>query len=632
MWSGDWFLACIWLGTLQTEPRVSGSPVTCLHNQYKCPDGSCIPGLWRCDGDEDCPDGTDEATCQEAPCAGFRCTDGHCVALTWRCDGHFHCADGSDEDPLICGNSTCPPAKFQCRNRQCVSTKLVCNGHNDCTDRSDEEACEPASCSPSSFPCGSSCLPLSLLCNGKIDCPGGLDESEGKCKPVHRPHCSAEEFSCDQHCVPQTWRCDGHTDCEDESDEDKCGSQPLLLIFNNSAIHKLNLDGEDSGDVEFGLEKVSALTGDWASSEIFWPDGERRVIFGKSLDMGTQRREIIKHLRRPTGLSVDWIYKLVYWIDAESRTISVASLDGLKTRKLYKDNISQPASLAVDPQTGFIFWSDIGEIAKIEKAAMIGNSRIQLVSVDIHKPLALTLDVKHSYVYWVDSELNTISRIGMDGQHRKVVLQSKQFLSNPSGIAVFEDLLFWSDLEREAIYSMQRRVHANVTTVAYMRNPAGLIILAREVQANSVNLCLEQRAQCPFLCVPSPWTSEHSPTFSCLSADHTESDDIQHKSGNYLPVLVTEENRNRENPSESILAIGKENEMSYNRSLVIAVSVFFSLALLSCILIRCRTKTNWGLLNNIFFEMSKKYLKQDMDRTASSAYMLTDLKNEEEDA
>lgn len=33
---------------------------TCLKNEFRCKQGGCIPKNWKCDGQEDCEDGSDE--------------------------------------------------------------------------------------------------------------------------------------------------------------------------------------------------------------------------------------------------------------------------------------------------------------------------------------------------------------------------------------------------------------------------------------------------------------------------------------------------------------------------------------------------------------------------------------------
>lgn len=41
----------------------SGQFPACLQNQWQCDDGDCIPDVWKCDGDGDCLDGSDEMDC-----------------------------------------------------------------------------------------------------------------------------------------------------------------------------------------------------------------------------------------------------------------------------------------------------------------------------------------------------------------------------------------------------------------------------------------------------------------------------------------------------------------------------------------------------------------------------------------
>ncbi|XP_072013056.1 uncharacterized protein [Amphiura filiformis] len=78
----------------------------CTAVQYTCPDASCIPQNWVCDGIEDCYDG--DIAVDEQNCAGrcpnevnfFQCLNGDCIPNVWLCDTIVDCGDGSDEAPV----------------------------------------------------------------------------------------------------------------------------------------------------------------------------------------------------------------------------------------------------------------------------------------------------------------------------------------------------------------------------------------------------------------------------------------------------------------------------------------------------------------------------------------------------
>ena len=92
------------------------SPTACGPHEFRCNDSECIPALWSCDGDNDCKDRSDEAMerCSSrtepqgphgaqdpqgprCPLGDFQCGNGECIHLHWKCDGDADCKDKSDE-------------------------------------------------------------------------------------------------------------------------------------------------------------------------------------------------------------------------------------------------------------------------------------------------------------------------------------------------------------------------------------------------------------------------------------------------------------------------------------------------------------------------------------------------------
>ena len=60
---------------------------------FTCADGEATFAWFeKCDGTDDCDDGSDEAGCPM-----FTCTSGEKVLARWKCDGYKDCDDGSDE-------------------------------------------------------------------------------------------------------------------------------------------------------------------------------------------------------------------------------------------------------------------------------------------------------------------------------------------------------------------------------------------------------------------------------------------------------------------------------------------------------------------------------------------------------
>lgn len=75
----------------------------------------------------------------------FKCRNNKCVLKTWRCDGENDCGDDSDEAQCatLPPNANCRYDEYECRSKQCVPKSFQCDQHTDCMDGSDEIGCRP---------------------------------------------------------------------------------------------------------------------------------------------------------------------------------------------------------------------------------------------------------------------------------------------------------------------------------------------------------------------------------------------------------------------------------------------------------------------------------------------------------
>ncbi|XP_048808618.1 low-density lipoprotein receptor-related protein 1B isoform X3 [Lagopus muta] len=204
---------------------------SCPENQFKCQNNRCIPKRWLCDGANDCGNNEDESnkTCAARTCQidQFSCGNGRCIPTSWLCDREDDCGDQTDE-MTSCEFPTCEPLiQFVCKNGRCISSKWLCDSDDDCGDGSDELGCIH-SCSADQFRCyNGRCIPSHWACDGDNDCGDFSDETRTNCTKGGTPtpgRCNGKEFQCspDGNCVPELWRCDGEKDCEDGSDEKGC--------------------------------------------------------------------------------------------------------------------------------------------------------------------------------------------------------------------------------------------------------------------------------------------------------------------------------------------------------------------------------------------------------------------------
>ena len=116
------------------------------------------------------------------------------------------------------------------------------------------------------------------------------------------------------------------------------------------------------------------------------------------------------------------------------------------------------------PFPRYMYWTDWGRHPKIERAGLDGSHRITLVNSAIVWPNGITIDYRSRKIYWADAKHDKIEVMNLDGSKRRVVLDEK--LPHIFGLTVLRGRLYWTDWQRRAIESVNKRTGSDRQTIS----------------------------------------------------------------------------------------------------------------------------------------------------------------------
>nr|XP_027312581.2 low-density lipoprotein receptor-related protein 8-like [Anas platyrhynchos] len=462
-----------------------GGPPCAATRQAACGAG-CGPVPWLCDGERQCPNGTDEMC--DAPCGGdphaWQCDDGRCVSSSWRCDGAADCPDGSDEQDCVCGAK-----KLQCPGtHHCIPHWELCDRHQDCEDGWDEEGCPLQPCLPGQWQCRNRvCIAAEWKCNGVDDCGDSSDEDV--CAP-----CPAGMVRCDEgKCILESLMCNDEDDCLDGTDEpstcgrscfvrnggcaETCADTHWGVQCSCGAGWVLQSDGQSCADVdECSLEyspcsqlcrntpgsfSCSCLQGytlrHGTICEVADNSTQLLVAVGEDLallDVRTQAyRPLLSTETEPRALVYDLLRETYYWLTEEGELC--AHHPGKGARLLYAD-AGEVNSISVDWFTGQLYWAS-SHPAAICAGLGDGRGYVRVLGKDV-APEQLTVYPAARSLYWVNRGQRgrtVIAAAGMDGSNRRELTVVS--MEEPVGLSLdyVAGRLYWISEYKESIETLR---------------------------------------------------------------------------------------------------------------------------------------------------------------------------------
>ena len=347
-------------------------------------------------------------------------------------------------------------------NKGCISKTQICDKHPDCPDESDEKGCGINECADKRLHgCAQRCrdLPRGFQCYCN---PGFKLIADGKtCTDIDE--CSVYSLNnCSQYCINTigSFKCQCAKGYSWEIQSQTCKiagdfPNPYLLFSNRHYIRTLTLDNQIYDVLQRDRRDAYAVDFDWRDQMYYWTDripGEvRRAKFNGN---GSSTLVARTGLPSPFDLVVEWVSRNLYFSDRVRDSIFVCQLNGFYRKTLLTDSLNRPRALAVYPEGGWLYFTVWGENASISRIGLDGTNRSVIVSGKVAWPRGIAIDYITKMMYWTDAHLHRLEMARLDGSRRRILRSEAN--SHLFGITVFEQYIYWTNWRSSAVSRVNR--------------------------------------------------------------------------------------------------------------------------------------------------------------------------------
>lgn len=214
------------------------------------------------------------------------------------------------------------------------------------------------------------------------------------------------------------------------------------------------------------LKSVISTEFDMERKCLFYHDSSQRTIARTCEETHDAIADVLyTDIATVEGMSYDWMSHLLYFTNPTDFRIEAIKVPAAATNQsiehfvvLEADARAHLRGIEVTPVHGYMFWSDWSPYSPSISRANLDGSNVKVLRGKpmVYWPNGLAIDNEAYRVYWVDADLDAISRCDFDGHHFEYVLRNHLWIRHPFAITVRKNEIYWNDWALNAIFYTEK--------------------------------------------------------------------------------------------------------------------------------------------------------------------------------